>query len=135
MSVQFIGLNEINGPLVVLDHVKNASFDEVCELTLSDGTRRTGRIVEMEGERVVVQVFEGTNGLSLKNTRTRFTGHPMEMPLSTEVLGRIFSGAGKPIDGLGDIYPEKYAGYQRKTAESGIQNLPAELYPDRNFLH
>ncbi len=124
MSVQFVGLNEINGPLVVLDHVKNASFDEVCELTLSDGTRRTGRIVEMEGERVVVQVFEGTNGLSLKNTRTRFTGHPMEMPLSTEVLGRIFSGAGKPIDGLGDIYPEKYADINGKPLNPVSRTYP-----------
>ena len=103
MSMQYIGLKEINGPLVVLDHVKNASFDEICELSLDDGTKRLGRIVEIQGEKVVIQVFEGTNGLSLQNTRTKLTGHPMEMPLSPEVLGRIFNGAGKPIDGLGEI--------------------------------
>ncbi len=128
MSIQYLGLNEINGPLVVLDHVRGASFDEICELSLSDGTKRLGRIVQMEGERVVVQVFEGTNGLSLKNTRTRFEGHPMEMPLSPEVLGRIFNGAGRPIDGLGDIFPEKYADINGKPL-----NPVSRVYP-QNYI-
>ena len=128
MSMQYIGLKEINGPLVVLDHVKNASFDEICELSLDDGTKRLGRIVEIQGEKVVIQVFEGTNGLSLQNTRTKATGHPMEMPLSPEVLGRIFNGAGKPIDGLGDIYPEKYADINGKPL-----NPVSRTYP-RNYI-
>ncbi|MDD6237772.1 MAG: V-type ATP synthase subunit B [Clostridiales bacterium] len=128
MSMQYIGLNEINGPLVVLDHVKNASFDEICELSLNDGTKRLGRIVEIQGEKVVIQVFEGTNGLSLKNTRTKLTGHPMEMPLSPEVLGRIFNGAGKPIDGLGAIYPEKFADINGKPL-----NPVSRTYP-RNYI-
>ena len=128
MSMQYIGLNEINGPLVVLDHVKNASFDEICELSLNDGTKRLGRIVEIQGEKVVIQVFEGTNGLSLKNTRTKLTGHPMEMPLSPEVLGRIFNGAVKPIDGLGDIYPEKFADINGKPL-----NPVSRTYP-RNYI-
>ena len=128
MSMQYIGLKVINGPLVVLDHVKNASFDEICELSLDDGTKRLGRIVEIQGEKVVIQVFEGTNGLSLQNTRTKLTGHPMEMPLSPEVLGRIFNGAGKPIDGLGDIYPEKYADINGKPL-----NPVSRTYP-RNYI-
>ena len=128
MSMQYIGLKEINGPLVVLDHVKNASFDEICELSLDDGTKRLGRIVEIQGEKVVIQVFECTNGLSLQNTRTKLTGHPMEMPLSPEVLGRIFNGAGKPIDGLGDIYPEKYADINGKPL-----NPVSRTYP-RNYI-
>lgn len=128
MSMQYIGLKEINGPLVVLDHVKNASFDEICELSLDDGTKRLGRIVEIQGEKVIIQVFEGTNGLSLQNTRTKLTGHPMEMPLSPEVLGRIFNGAGKPIDGLGDIYPEKFADINGKPL-----NPVSRTYP-RNYI-
>ena len=100
MSLQYVGLNEINGSLVVLDHVKDASYDEMVELQLKDGSTRLGRIVQIEGERVVVQVFEGTNSLSLANTKTRLLGHPMELPVSKEILGRVFSGAGKPIDGL-----------------------------------
>ena len=70
MALQYVGLSEINGPLVVLDHVKDASYDEMVELQLKDGSTRSGRIVEIEGERVVVQVFEGTNALSLANTKT-----------------------------------------------------------------
>ena len=106
MSLQYVGLNEINGPLVVLDHVKGASYDEMVDIQLKDGTTRAGRIVQIEGEKVVVQVFEGTNGLSLENTKTRLLGKPMELPVSKEILGRIFSGAGRPIDGLGEVYAE-----------------------------
>ena len=109
MGLQYVGLKEINGPLVVLDNVDNASFDEVVEIRLDDGTQRLGRVVEISGKRVVLQVFEGTKGLSMTNTRTKFTGKPMELALSGEILGRVFSGAGKPIDGLGDIFPEKTA--------------------------
>ena len=75
MSVQFVGLKEINGPLVVLDHVQNASFEEMVHLELEDGTIRDGRIVSLEGDKAVIQVFEGTTGLSLTNTRTRLLGH------------------------------------------------------------
>ena len=93
MSIQFVGLKEINGPLVVLDHVQDASFEEMVHLELEDGSIRDGRIVSLEGDKAVIQVFEGTTGLSLTNTRTRLLGHPMEMALSPEVLGRVFSGS------------------------------------------
>lgn len=128
MSLQFIGLKEINGPLVVLDNVPNASYEEMAELYLEDGTRRLGRVVEVEGERVVIQVFEGTNGLSLGNTRTKLLGHPMELALSPEILGRIFNGAGTPIDGLGDIFAEKYGDINGKPL-----NPVAREYP-RNYI-
>lgn len=129
MSLQYVGLNEINGPLVVLDHVKGASYDEMVDIQLNDGTTRAGRIVQIEGEKVVVQVFEGTNGLSLENTKTRLLGKPMELPVSKEILGRIFSGAGRPIDGLGEVYAE---------AEMDINGLPlnpvSRVYP-RNYIN
>ena len=128
MSLQYLGLNEINGPLVVLDQVSGISYDEVAELHLEDGTERLGRVVEISGDKVVLQVFEGTKGLSLKNTKTKFLGRPMEMPLSEEVLGRVFNGAGKPIDGLGDIFPEKFADINGKPL-----NPVARTYP-RNYI-
>lgn len=129
MALQYVGLNEINGPLVVLDHVKDASYDEMVELQCQDGSTRSGRIVQIEGERIVVQVFEGTNTLSLKNTKTRLLGRPMELPLSMEILGRVFSGAGKPIDGLGDIYAEKSADINGQPL-----NPVARVYP-RNYIN
>ena len=129
MSLQYVGLNEINGPLVVLDHVKGASYDEMVEIQINDGTTRLGRVVQIEGERVVVQVFEGTNGLSLENTKTRLLGKPIELPVSKEILGRIFSGAGRPIDGLGEIFPKK------KMDINGVPINPiSRLYP-RNYIN
>lgn len=107
MIIDYVGVKEINGSLIVIDGVKDAFFDEVVDIRLDDGSVRRGRIVTMEGERVVVQVFQGTRSISLKNTRTRLTGHPMEMPLSPEIVGRVFNGSGEPIDGLGEVFPDK----------------------------
>ena len=108
MGLEFVGLSSINGPLVVLDHVPKVSNEEMVSLALADGTSRLGRVVQIDGERVVIQVFEGTSGLSMTNTKVRLTGRPMQIPLSIEVLGRVFNGSGKPIDGLGEVYAEKY---------------------------
>ncbi len=129
MSLQYVGLSEINGPMVVLDDVDGVSYDEVVEMRLEDGTARMGRVVEISGKKAILQVFEGTKSLSLKNTKTRFLGKPMEMPLSTEVLGRVFNGAGRPIDGLGEIFAEKSADINGKPL-----NPVSRSYP-RNYIH
>ena len=106
MAIEYLGLSEINGPLVVLEGVKNASYEEIVEFHMDDGTRKIGRIIEIYEDKAVIQVFEGTDGMSLGNTHTRLTGRPMEIGLSPEILGRTFNGIGQPIDGLGDITPE-----------------------------
>ena len=129
MNVKYIGLSEINGPLVALDHVSGISYDEMAEIKLDDGTRRLARVVEVEKDRAVLQVFEGPKGLSLVNTTTSFQGKPMELALSTEMLGRIFSGAGKPIDGLGEIFPEKY-----RDINGSPLNPVSRTYP-RNYIN
>ena len=128
MVIEHLGLNAISGSLVVLDHVKHATFEEMVELRLDNGTKRIGRIVQIDGERVVIQVFEGTKGLSLVNTGTVLSGKPMEMPLSPEILGRIFNGVGEPVDGLGHIYPET----KRNVNGTPINPVSRE-YP-RNFI-
>lgn len=106
MSIEYMGLKEISGPLVVIDGVKDATFEEMVEITV-DKKKRLGRIIQIEGETCVVQVFEGTRGISLENTRTRLQGKPLMMPLSKELLGRVLDGMGRPVDGLGEIYPDK----------------------------
>jgi len=128
MIIEHIGLSEITGPLIVLDNVENASFEEMVNIKLTDGTCRMGRIVQIDGKRVVVQVFEGTRSISLTNTRIRLLEHPMEMPLSPEILGRVFDGAGNPIDGLGEIYPR-----MRKDINGCPINPVSREYP-RNFI-
>ena len=108
MIIDYIGVKEINGPLIVIDGVMDASYEEVVSIRLESGEVRTGRIVEIYGDKIVVQVFEGTDGISLNNASTRLKGKPMELALSPEILGRIFDGIGRPIDGLGEIFPEKF---------------------------
>lgn len=129
MSLQLLGLEEISGSLVALDHVKNVSNEEMVEIELKNGEIRLGRVVQIEGEKAMVQVFEGTAGLSKVNTKTRLLGHPMEIPLSREILGRIFNGAGKPIDGLGEVYAEKFEDINGKPL-----NPVARQYP-RNYIN
>ena len=106
MAIEYLGLSEINGPLVVLEGVKNASYEEIVSFRMDDGTEKLGRIIEIYEDKAVIQVFEGTDNMSLGNTHTRLSGHPMEIGLSPEILGRTFNGIGQPIDGLGEITPE-----------------------------
>lgn len=106
MSIEYLGLSEINGPLIALEGVRDASFDEIVELTIDGKQNKLGRIVELYEDKAVIQVFQGTDNMSLINTHTKLTGHPMELALSDDILGRVFNGIGKPIDGLGNITSE-----------------------------
>ena len=128
MSLEYVGLKEINGPLIALEGVENVAYEEMVDIALNDGTTRTGRVVQIDGDKAIIQVFEGTRGISLENTRTRFQGRPMEVALSKEVLGRIFDGAGRPIDGLGSIFPE-----ERRDINGSAINPVARVYP-RNYI-
>ena len=129
MSRQFKGLKEIKGPLIILDDVQDVAFEEVVEIELEDGSVRSGRVVEIEGQRAVIQVFEGTTGLSKTNTKTRLMGHPMEISVSREILGRIFNGAGTAIDGLGKVYAK-----QRLDINGSSLNPVMRKYP-RDYIN
>nr|WP_316624273.1 V-type ATP synthase subunit B [uncultured Ruminococcus sp.] len=129
MIIEYVGVKEINGSLVVIDGVKGVSYEEIVDIRLDNGTARQGRVVQIEGERIVVQVFEGTRDISLNNTSARLTGHPMEMPLSPEIVGRILDGAGRPIDGLGPIYPET-----KRNINGTAINPVSRIYP-RNYIN
>ena len=127
MAMEYLGLQEINGPLVALNGVSGVSNEEMVEIR-TGGSTRLGRVVMLEGERAVVQVFSGTSGLGLDDVATRFKGEPMRLPLGEEILGRIFNGAGMPIDGLGPVYAEEY----RDINGSPI-NPVSRTYP-RNYI-
>ena len=104
MAIEYLGLSEIKGPLVALEGVSNAAYDEIVELTLdNDPHKKLGRIIEIYEDKAIIQVFEGSENMSLTNTHTKLTGHPLMMPLSLDILGRTFNGIGKPIDGMGPI--------------------------------
>ena len=103
MAIEYLGLSNINGPLVVLEGVQDAFFDEIVEFVVDGNIRKMGRIVEIDEDKALIQVFEGTENMSLGNTHTKLTGHPMEVKVSEDMLGRTFNGIGQPIDGLGPI--------------------------------
>ena len=103
MAIEYLGLSSINGPLIVLEGVQDAFFDEIVEFVVNGNERKLGRIIEIYEDKAVIQVFEGTENMSLLNTHTKLTGHPMEIALSPDMLGRTFNGIGQPIDDLGPI--------------------------------
>ncbi|EYC22420.1 hypothetical protein Y032_0017g3338 [Ancylostoma ceylanicum] len=88
----------VNGPLVILNEVKFPQYNEIVHITLPDGTKRCGQVLEITRNKAVVQVFEGTSGIDAKNTVCEFTGDILRTPVSEDMLGRIFNGSGKPID-------------------------------------
>ena len=128
MAIEYLGLNSVNGPFVVLEGVKGAAYDEIVEIVADGKEKKLGRIVEINEDKAVVQVFEGTDNLSLKNTHTRLTGHPMEIGLTDQLLGRTFNGIGAPIDNLGEVAAEKYADVNGKPL-----NPVSREYP-RNYI-
>ncbi|MBQ8758361.1 MAG: V-type ATP synthase subunit B [Clostridia bacterium] len=128
MIIKHLKAEQINGSLVTVDGVKEASFEELATLYLDDGTKRTGRVVQIEGESVTLQVFEGSRGISASNVSTVFEGTPIELPLSPEILGRVFDGLGRPVDGLGEIYPHVV-----RDVNGAPINPVSREYP-RNFI-
>ena len=128
MAIEYLGLSEINGPLVVLEGGKNASYAEIVEFHMEDGTQKIGRIIEIYEDKAVIQVFEGTAGISTENASVKFTGKPLEIPLSKEILGRSFNGVGEPIDGAYQIVSNLRANTNGRPI-----NPVARKYP-KNFI-
>ena len=128
MAIEYLGLSNINGPLIVLEGVENAFYEEIVEFVVEGNQKKIGRIVEIYEDKAVIQVFEGTENMSLTNTHTKLTGHPMEVALSPDMLGRTFNGIGEPIDDLGPI---------TSTLRRNINGLPLNPvkreYP-RNYI-
>lgn len=128
MKIQRIGLEKINGPLVYIKTPKDASFEEQVELVLPSGEIRLGNVITLSEDATVIQVYEGTNGMNSKGIKTEFTGKPLKLKLSKEMLGRIFDGAGRPIDGLGEILVQ-----EERPIDGNPINPVAREYP-KNFI-
>ena len=128
MPIEYLGLSSINGPLIALEGIQGAFFDEIVEFVLNGNERRIGRIIELYEDKAVIQVFEGSENMSLKNTHTRLAGHPMEIALSKEMLGRTFNGIGQPIDDLGPL------GSKLKRDVNGLPLNPVKREYPRNYI-
>ena len=96
-------ITEIVGPLMLVEKVEGVKFDELVEIRLADGTKKFGRVLEIDNDVAVVQLFEGSQGIKIDDAKAVFLGHGIELSLSPDILGRVFDGMGSPIDGKGNI--------------------------------
>jgi V/A-type H+-transporting ATPase subunit B len=107
IGLEYKGVSSISGPIIVVENVKNVSYEELVAVKTQDGETRLGKVIQITQKAVTVQVFEGTTGLSTQQTRTRFLGRPLEVPVSTEMLGRVMNSFGEPIDGHPRFFTEE----------------------------
>lgn len=128
MRKQYLKLDKIQGPLIVLSKVKDVAYDEVVDILIDGKEKRKGKVVKIEGDKVVIQVFEFTSGMAVNNSAVSFTGSPLTLSLSSEILGREFNGIGEPIDGGSKIYSRKQYNINGRPL-----NPVARKYP-RNYI-
>ena len=130
MTISYLELSSINGPLVTVEGVRGASYNEIVSFHINNGKEdRLGRIIRIDDDKAVVQVFEGTAGMSLINSHTVLSGKPLEIPLSKELLGRKFNGVGTPIDGLGPVISDEMADV------NGLPMNPTRRIYPRNYIN
>lgn len=135
MKKEYLKLDKVEGSLIELSNVHQVGYGEIVEVEDGEGIKKVGRVIKIDGEKVVVQVFGSTIGVSVENTKVSFQGRPFEIPLSTDIMGRTFNGIGMPIDGGGDIYADKFYNvngrpinpvsreYPRDYIETGISSI------------
>ncbi|MEX0649864.1 MAG: V-type ATP synthase subunit B [Candidatus Andersenbacteria bacterium] len=125
MLKEYKTTTEVTGPLLICEGVEGVAYDELVEVELASGEKRRGKVLEIDGDRAVIQMFEGTAGLDIPNTKIRFQGDVLKLPVSSDLLGRTFSGAGRPIDGQPDIIPD-----EERDINGSPVNPAARAYPD-----
>ena len=108
VTKEFRTVENIVGPLILVGGVEGIGYGEIAEIRMPDGTVRRGKVLETQEDKVLVQVFEGTSGMDPGTTKVRFTGKGLEIGLSPDMVGRVFDGFGRPIDGGAPIIPDKY---------------------------
>ena len=124
MLKEYKTIKEVAGPLMFVDQVEGVKYDELVEIELKNGEMRRGKVLEVSGSSALVQLFEGSTGININEGKVRFTGHSLELPVSTDMLGRVFDGLGRPKDGGPKIIPEA-----RKDINGNPINPAARDYP------
>lgn len=118
-------IREVRGPLLIVEGVRDVKYDEIVEVELQSGERRRGRVLDVLTDVAVVQVFEGTTGITTAGTKVRFLGKPLEIPVSEDMLGRVFNGLGEPIDGGPPIIAE-----EKRDVNGEPLNPASRKYPE-----
>ena len=107
MLKEYKTVTEVVGPLMAVEGVEGVKYDELVEIEMQTGEMRRGKVLEVNGDKAMVQLFEGSSGINLKDTKVRFLGKPLELGVSEDMLGRVFDGMGRPKDNGPEIIPDK----------------------------
>lgn len=126
-GLEYTTIREISGPLLFVESVRGVGFGELARIKTPSGEERRGQVLEIGGGVAVVQVFEGTTGLDVAKTRIRFTGETVKLPVSSDMLGRIFDGSGRPIDGGPRIIPDDYLDVNGNPINPFAREYPREF--------
>ncbi|HPJ26050.1 MAG TPA: V-type ATP synthase subunit B [Synergistaceae bacterium] len=124
---EYRSISDLSGPLLVVENISDVRYDELAEIELATGERRRGRVLEITNDRALVQVFEGTTGIDLQDTRVRFLGKVLALPVSDGMLGRIFNGRGEPIDGGDPVLAEKWLDINGYPMNPFSRDYPSEF--------
>ena len=127
MIREYKTIQEVNGPLMVVKKVQGVAYDELGEIELPDGTVRRCQVLEVNGDNAVVQLFEASAGINLKDSKIRFLGHPLELGVSGDMLGRVFNGMGRPIDGGPEILAEEHRDINGLAMNPAARTTPTSL--------
>ncbi len=124
---EYRSISDLSGPLLVVENISDVRYDELAEIELATGERRRGRVLEITDDKALVQVFEGTTGIDLQDTRVRFLGKVLTLPVSDGMLGRIFNGRGEPIDGGDPVLAEKWLDINGYPMNPYSRDYPSEF--------
>ncbi len=127
MIKEYKTISGVSGPLIIVEKVTDVKYDELVEIQLGNGELRRGRVLEITTDKALVQVFEGTTGLDIESAKVRFLGKSLELPVSRDMLGRIFDGSGRPIDGGPEIIPEKRLDINGNPINPYSRDYPSEF--------
>ncbi|MBD5100969.1 MAG: V-type ATP synthase subunit B [Clostridiales bacterium] len=127
MLKEYKSIREIVGPLMLVDGVKGVAYDELVEISGADGSIRRGKVLEVNGDKALVQLFEGAQGIQMSTSKARFLGRSLELAVSEDMLGRIFDGMGNPKDGGAPIIPEMKLDINGKPINPAARNFPDEF--------
>ena len=127
MIKEYKTISEVTGPLMLVKGVEGVGYDELGEIELSNGQIRHCKVLEINGTDVLVQLFEGAQGMNLQNSKVRFLGHSNELAVSPDMLGRIFDGMGRPIDGGAEIIPDKKLDINGLAMNPAAREYPSEF--------
>ena len=127
LAKEYKTISNLSGPLMMVEKVEDVSYDELAEIRLATGERRRGRVLEIAEDKALVQVYEGSTGIDVNTTQIRFLGDVLKLPVSKEMLGRIFNGRGDPIDGGAPIIPEASLDVNGNPMNPFSRDFPSEF--------